>query len=113
VKTIRQSSRVRARARARELLILAMGGACKHCGRRDFLEMHFTGGEGREHHIMNSLTRLVWYQKQHDAGLLMLLCTACHEAETVRLRAHARARGFTNDVRVAAGLPALPSHLPK
>jgi hypothetical protein len=113
VKTIRQSSRVRARARARELLILAMGGACKHCGRRDFLEMHFTGGLGREHHGMNSLTRLVWYQKQFEAGLLMLLCRSCHEAETVRVRARARARGFTNDVRVEAGLPALPFHPPK
>ena len=110
---IRQNSRARARTRARESLIEAMGGQCRDCLRRDFLEMHFTGGSGREHHRMNSTSRQLWYFEQFRKGQLVLLCTACHRAETVRARTSAAALAVINASRAGAGLPALPFRPPK
>lgn len=73
---------IRKTTQRRRELILKLGGCCRSCGSVHQLQMDCICPMGPEHHRMSSKDRQRFYEAQHDAGNLQLLCRSCHVKKT-------------------------------
>jgi 5-methylcytosine-specific restriction endonuclease McrA len=59
---------------ARRRLIETLGGVCAECGTTEKLELDCIIPQGDDHHKFDQSARMCFYNAQHRAGNLQVLC---------------------------------------
>ena len=62
-------------------LVEKMGGVCVKCGAVDNLQFDHIDGARWRHNELSYLARMNRYKREHELGLLRLLCGDCNRAE--------------------------------
>ena len=69
--------------RRRALLVKFLGGKCLKCGSVQRLELHHLRGRSWTAARLARHQRIVRYEADARAGLLVLLCARCHRVEVL------------------------------
>jgi len=67
--------------RRRAHLVKSLGGKCRKCGSARRLELHHVRGRDWVAAQLARHQRIVRYERDARAGLLVLLCARCHRLE--------------------------------
>lgn len=76
------TNRSRYTAERVQALRLKLGAKCAHCGSDNQLHFDCIQPRGPAHHRMGSRERIIFYEREHAAANLQLLCGRCHVAKT-------------------------------
>lgn len=89
----------------RENLRRKLGGFCVRCGALEFLQFDCIVSCGPAHHEYSWRQRLRFYELQHAAGNLQLLCPRCHVVKTLDDIARRHLEGLTVGHPLSKGSP--------
>ena len=67
--------------RRRAELMAELGPVCRHCGATERLSFDCIIPQGDHHHRFDTSARMSFYNRQHRAGNVQILCMACNGAK--------------------------------